>query len=73
VVVRLLDGWGAIAQQLTERAGVEISKQQARRWAQRADDPLPVRRIGRLFRQRVVASPKRIDAWALAEFGPDAD
>lgn len=64
----LLDGWGEIAQRLSQRAGVSISVPQAKRYQQREGDPLPVRRIGRNRRRRVVARAPDIDAWAAREF-----
>jgi hypothetical protein len=65
---RILDGWGEIAACLTTYAEVNVSVQQARRYAARGDDPLPVRRIGRMFRRRVIAEPERVASWARREF-----
>jgi hypothetical protein len=67
-----LDGWGEIAARLTEHAGVPVSKDQARRYAHRRENPLPVLRIGRLLRRRIVAEREHIDAWAKREFLPDS-
>jgi hypothetical protein len=48
-----LDGWGEIAQRLSEHARVSISKEQAKRYERCTTDPLPVGRIGGLVRQRL--------------------
>ena len=59
--VKLLDGWGQIAQLLSDLAGVPISTDQARRYARRRFDPLPARRLGRNRRPRVVAETRAIN------------
>jgi hypothetical protein len=64
-----LDGWGEIAERLSEHARVSISKEQAKRYEKRPTDPLPVKRIGRFVRQRVVAEADQVDAWAKREYG----
>ena len=63
-----LDGWGQNAAHLSEITGLSISVQQARRYAARTNDPLPVRRVGRRARPHVVAFKAQLEAWVLAEF-----
>lgn len=64
---KLLDGWKAIAIVLTTAAGVEISKEQARRYARECG--LPVKRMGPGTRQRVVADEGAVVDWCVKEFG----
>lgn len=66
---RMLDGLGAVAQRLTEHAGgVEVSRDQVRRWARRGHEPLPLRWTGRMAKVRIVADPEELATWARAEF-----
>lgn len=65
---RYLDGWGEIAAWLSEHAGFDISKGQARSWSARVRDPLPVRRVGRLKRRHVLADARVLQAWSKREF-----
>lgn len=64
-----LDGWGEIALVLTEAAGVTISVDQAARYAIRAQHPLPVQRMGRGERKRIVADTATVVEWCILEFG----
>ena len=58
-----------VAARLSDLAGVDVSRHQVWRWSKRDEDPLPLRRIGRLRRRRVVALPDHVEAWAQREFG----
>lgn len=49
-----------------------VSKDQARRYAHRHENPLPVLRIGRMLRRRIVAERDHVDSWAKREFKPEA-
>lgn len=64
----MLEGWGGIAAHLSALVRFQVSKDQARRYAARALDPLPVRRVGRLARQRIIAEPAQLKAWAAREW-----
>lgn len=64
-----LDGWGEIALVLTEAAGVTISVDQASRYAKRTEHPLPVHRMGRGERKRIVAETRDVVEWCVQEFG----
>jgi hypothetical protein len=64
-----LDGWGEIALVLTQAAGVPISVDQAARYARRAEHPLPVQRMGRSERKRIVAVTAAVVEWCVQEFG----
>lgn len=66
--MKLLDGWGEVAQLLSGIAGVPVSVDQARRCSRRHVDPLPVRRLGRGRRRRVVADNRAVAEWAHREF-----
>src|SRR5262249_37740328 len=65
--VKLLDGWGEISKVLTEAAGVEVSTDQARRYAR--SHGLPVERRGPGIRKRVVAKMDAVVEWCVREFG----
>jgi hypothetical protein len=58
-----LEGWGRIAAHLTQRIGMQVSPDTARRWAKRADDPLPVRRWACGKRPHVLADVCELDRW----------
>ena len=58
-----IGGWGRIAARVTRRIGLQVSPDTARRWAKRADDPLPVRRWTCGKRPHVVADGCELDAW----------
>lgn len=64
---RKLDGWKAIATVLSESAGVEVSKEQARRYARECG--LPVTRTGPGARKRIVAKLNEVVDWCVREFG----
>lgn len=68
----MVDGWKAIADRMTRRTGIEISPDQARRYARRLLDPLPVRRYGGP-KPRIVADVAAIDAWTQREYPDLAD
>jgi len=55
----LIERFKAIATYLSERTGLSVSENAARKWASRSDDPLPVRRV----LGRAVASTGELDAW----------
>jgi hypothetical protein len=61
----ILEGWGPIAAHVTRRTGVQTSpdKFSARRWAKRADDPLPVRRWACGKRPHALADVRELDRW----------
>ena len=65
---RRLDGWSQIAAALSESARIEVSVHSAKRYADRTDDPLPVKRIGRYRKKRIVAEPALVKQWAAREF-----
>ncbi len=67
-VTMMLEGWKQIAHALTEHARLFVSIDQAVRYAQREDDPLPVERIGRSLRPRIVADPTQVAHWSVREF-----
>lgn len=62
-----LEGWGEIAQRLTRLLRVEVSPYQARYWAGRQIDPVPVERIKRAGRPLIVAEEEALEAWAQRE------
>lgn len=65
----MITGWKLIAERLSRITGFEITAEQARHWARREADPLPVRRIGRLRRPLVVVALGMLEQWARREFG----
>jgi len=65
---KMLDGRGEIAQVLTEAAGVPISTDQVSRYARREVEPLPIKRIGRGERKRIVAEERAVVEWCIKEF-----
>lgn len=65
---KLLDGWSEIAATLSEVARIEVSVHQAKRYAERSNDPLPVRRVGRYRKKRIVSEPTQVKSWAAREF-----
>ena len=58
-----IGGWGRIAAHLTQRIGMQVSPDTARRWAKRTDDPLPVRRWACGKRPHVLADVRELDRW----------
>lgn len=60
---QVLAGWRMIALRVSERVGIEVSTNTARRMAQRERDPLPLKRWGGGTRPRVVADGHALDAW----------
>ena len=61
-IPRLVEGWAAVAEHIQKRTGIHVSIDAAKRWARRAQDPLPTRRWG-TGRPRVVADAQVLDSW----------
>jgi hypothetical protein len=55
----IIERFKSIAAYLSEKTGLSISENAARKWAARSDDPLPVRRV----LGRAVARMVELDAW----------
>ena len=55
----LIERFKAIAAYLSEKTGLSVSENAARKWAARGVDPLPVRRL----LGRAVANRYEVDAW----------
>ncbi len=58
-VENAVEGWKAIADHLTQRTGLDVSPQAARRWSYRDKEPLPVW----IWNGRVSANAARLDEW----------
>jgi len=59
----VLGGWGEIAAHLKQRIGMQVSPDTLRRWAKRAEDPLPVRRWACGKRPHVLVDASDLDEW----------
>lgn len=55
----LIERFKAIAAYLSDKTGLSVSENAARKWAARREDPLPVRRM----LGRAVARVAELDAW----------
>jgi predicted DNA-binding transcriptional regulator AlpA len=55
----LIERFKAIAAYLSDKTGLSVSENAARKWAARSDDPLPVRRM----LGRAVARRSDLDEW----------
>lgn len=65
---RFIEGRGTIAGFLSDMAGIDISVGQVYRYAERSVDPLPLKRVGRMDKPRVIADPAELKAWASREW-----
>ena len=70
---QVLAGWRMIALRVSERVGIEVSTNTARRMALRERDPLPLKRWGGGTRPRVVADGHALDAWCDRQSRPHGE
>jgi hypothetical protein len=60
-----IERYKVIAEYISERAGISVNDNVARKWAGRAEDPLPIER----FAGRIVADTMALDAWIARQRG----
>jgi hypothetical protein len=64
-VTMFIERFKGIAGYLSERTGLSITENATRKYARRAEDPLPIK----MFSGRVVASDDELDAWVERQWG----
>ena len=60
-----IERFKGIAGYLSERTGLSITENATRKYARRAEDPLPIK----MFSGRVVASDEELDGWIERQWG----